>query len=69
MARYVARRAAYGLITIWLVTVIVFTMLRVLVPIFYGDAVDIMIGEVARHDSGLQQQLRKEYGLSDSVPI
>ena len=69
MARYVIRRAAYGLVTIWLVTIIVFTMLRVLVPLFYGDVVDIMVGELARNDTNLQQELRAQYGLSDSVPI
>lgn len=69
MARYVARRAGYGVVTIWLVTIIVFTMLRVVVPMFYGDVVDIMVGELARNDENLQQQLRAEYGLSDSVPI
>lgn len=69
MARYVIRRAAYGLITIWLVTIIVFTMLRVVVPLFYGDVVDIMVGELARNDTDLQQELRAQYGLSDSVPI
>ena len=69
MARYVARRAVYGLITIWLVTVIVFTMLRVLMPMFYGDVVDIMVGELARNDAALQQELRDQYGLSNSVPI
>lgn len=69
MARYIARRAGYGAVTIWLVTIIVFTMLRVVVPIFYGDVVDIMVGELARNDENLQQQMRAEYGLSDSVPI
>lgn len=69
MARYVIRRSVYGLVTVWLVTVIVFTMLRVLVPLFYGDVVDIMVGELARNDANLQQELRDEYGLSDSVPI
>jgi len=69
MARYVTRRAVYGLVTIWLVSVIVFTMLRVLMPIFYGDIVDLMVGELGRNDEGLQAELRSEYGLSDSVPI
>lgn len=62
MTNYIIRRAAYGLITIWLVTVIVFVGLRVVVPAVYGDVVDVLVGENA-NDPALKAQLREQFGL------
>jgi peptide/nickel transport system permease protein len=67
MTRYLVRRLLLAVVTLWLVTVIVFTLLRVVVPLVYGDAVDIIAGEYARQDPALAEQLRDEYGLSGSI--
>jgi peptide/nickel transport system permease protein len=67
MTRYLIRRLLLAVVTLWLVTVIVFTLLRVVVPLVYGDAVDIIAGEYARQDPALAEQLRDEYGLSGSI--
>ena len=67
MARYLIRRLMLAVVTLWLVTLIVFTLLRVVVPLVYADAVDIIAGEYGRQDPALAEQLREEYGLSGSV--
>jgi peptide/nickel transport system permease protein len=54
-------------VTVWLVTVIVFVLLRVVVPIVSGDVVDVIVGEYARHDEELQDQLRAEFGLDRNL--
>ncbi|MEX1021536.1 MAG: ABC transporter permease, partial [Dehalococcoidia bacterium] len=59
---YILRRLMFGLVTIWLVTIIVFVGLRVVVPIFYGDVVDIIAGEYAA-DPAFEEQLREQFGL------
>ncbi len=69
MGRYILRRAVFGLVTIWLVTVIVFVGLRVVVPIVYGDVVDLMVAEYAAGDSALEEQLRSEFGLDRHVAL
>ncbi|MGH2588282.1 MAG: ABC transporter permease [Dehalococcoidia bacterium] len=68
MTAYVVRRLMLAGVTLLLVTAIVFTLLRVIVPLFYADAVDLMAGEYGRSDPALMEQLREEYGLSGSVP-
>lgn len=68
MGRYVVQRLILAAFTVFLVTIIVFTMLRVAVPLVYGDAVDVIAGEYARNDPELAQKLREEYGLTGSLP-
>jgi len=68
MTRYIVRRLLLAGVTLWLVTLIVFTLLRVVVPLFYADAVDLMAGEYGRQDPALMAKLREEYGLSGSLP-
>ena len=67
MGQYIVQRIALGLVTLWLVTVIVFFGLRVVVPIFYADVVDIIMDEFGGQDPELEARLRDEYGLSGSV--
>jgi peptide/nickel transport system permease protein len=67
MTAYIIRRLLLSVLTLWLVTVIVFTLLRVVVPLVYADAVDIIAGEYARQDPALAEKLRDEYGLSGSI--
>ncbi|HEY8491747.1 MAG TPA: ABC transporter permease [Dehalococcoidia bacterium] len=68
MGRYVVQRLMLAVVTLFLVTIIVFTLLRVVVPLAYADAVDIIAGEYGRNDPDLMQKLREEYGLTESLP-
>ena len=64
---YLVRRLALGLVTIWLVTVIVFFGLRVVMPLFYGDVVDVLTAESSFPDAERERNLRKLYGLDQPV--
>jgi peptide/nickel transport system permease protein len=64
---YIVRRSLMGVVTVWLVTVLVFIGLRVVVPAVYGDVVDVIAGEYGRSDPALMQNLREQYGLSQGV--
>ncbi|MDP6606053.1 MAG: ABC transporter permease, partial [Dehalococcoidia bacterium] len=66
---YVARRVLPGFVTIWLVTVMLFTGLRVVVPLFVGDVVDAMVAEYGGGDPERMDAIREEYGLSESIPL
>lgn len=68
MAAYFTRRLLLAFMTLLLVTLIVFTLLRVVVPLVYADAADIIAAEYGRSDPTLREQLKKEYGLSSSAP-
>jgi peptide/nickel transport system permease protein len=68
MARYLVRRLLLAVVTLFLVTLIVFTLLRVVVPLVYADAADLIAGEYGRQDPELRAKLKKEYGLSSSAP-
>ena len=50
MGRYVTQRLLLAGLTLLLVSVIVFTLLRVVVPLVYGDAVDIIAAEYGGTD-------------------
>ncbi len=67
MGRYVTQRLLLAGLTLVLVSVIVFTLLRVLVPLVYGDAVDIIAAEYGGTDPALVQDLKDDYGLSDAL--
>ncbi len=51
-------------LSLWLVTIIVFTLIRIIVPLVYADAVDIAAADIAGNDPELAAELREEYGLS-----
>ena len=51
-------------LSLWLVTIIVFTLLRVVIPLIYADAVDIAAADIAGNDPARAAELREEYGLS-----
>lgn len=53
-------------LSLWLVTIIVFTLLRIIVPLVYADAVEISAADIAGNDPELAAQLREEYGLSSN---
>ena len=67
MGRYVTQRLLLAGLTLLLVSVIVFTLLRVVVPLVYGDAVDIIAAEYGGTDPELVQQLKDDYGLSEAL--
>ena len=50
MSRYIVQRLMLSAVTLVLVSMIVFTLLRVVMPIVYGDAVDIIAGEYGHTD-------------------
>jgi peptide/nickel transport system permease protein len=67
MGRYVTQRLLLAAMTIVLVSMIVFLLLRVVVPIFYGDAVDVIAAEYSHSDPSRAEALRDEYGLSGNL--
>lgn len=67
MSRYIVQRLMLSAVTLVLVSMIVFTLLRVVMPIVYGDAVDIIAGEYGHTDPARAQALRDEYGLSSNL--
>ena len=67
MGRYVTQRLLLAGLTLVLVSIIVFTLLRVIVPLVYGDAVDIIAAEYGGTDPELVQDLKDDYGLSDAL--
>ena len=69
MGRYMVQRLALAGLTLVLVSIIVFTLLRVVVPLVYGDAVDIIAAEYGRTDPELMESLKEEYGLSANLPV
>lgn len=69
MGKYMLRRLLLGVLTIWLVTVILFVGLRVVIPAVVGDVVDTMIEENARGDTALADALRERLGLNDPIPV
>lgn len=56
-------------LTLVLVSVILFTLLRVIVPMFYVDAVDLIAGDNLGNDPQRQAELREEYGLSGNLAV
>jgi len=64
MGRYVVQRLLLAVLSVWIVTIIVFTLIRVVVPKVYGSAVDIVAVDIAHNDPVRAQQLREEFGLS-----
>jgi peptide/nickel transport system permease protein len=68
MLRYLVRRLLLAVLTVLLVTVIVFTLLRVVVPLVYTDAAGVVAGTYGKQDPQLVARLRQEYGLTGSVP-
>jgi peptide/nickel transport system permease protein len=69
LGRYVAQRLLLSAVTLFLVSIIVFSLLRVVVPLVYGDAVDIIAGEYGRSDPARAEALREEYGLTGNLVV
>ena len=67
MGRYVTQRLMLAGVTLVMVSVLVFSLLRVVVPFFYADAVDIIVGEYGHTDPARADALREEYGLSGNL--
>lgn len=67
MGRYVTQRILLSGLTLLLVTVIVFTLLRVVVPLVYADAVDVIAGDLSQTDPVRAAELRDEYGLGGNI--
>ena len=63
--QYVARRLALSLLVLFGVSVLIFTMVRLL-P---GDVIDLMIGTEGSMSASQQRTVREQYGLTDSWPV
>lgn len=69
VARYITHRLMLAGLTLVLVSIILFTLLRIILPLFYGDAVDLIAGDTLGNDPARQAQLREEYGLSGNLAV
>lgn len=67
MSRYIIQRLMLAGVTLVLVSMLVFGLLRVVVPFFYADAVDIISSEYGHTDPQRTAELRDEYGLNGNV--
>jgi len=59
--KYVAQRLLLAIPTLFMVTIFIFVLLRVLLP---ADVIDLIIGEYGRNDPTLRAALEKELGLT-----
>ena len=62
---YVVRRIGLSLVVLFGVSILIFTIVRLL-P---GDVIDIMIGTEGAMSAGQQRAVREQYGLNDSWPV
>ncbi len=70
MLQYLARRVAYMILTVWVISLVSFAVIQ-LPP---GDFVETMVGRLAAAGGSasipqLEQQLREEYGLDKPIHI
>jgi peptide/nickel transport system permease protein len=70
MKKYLIRRCLYMIFTVWVITVIAFTVIQ-LPP---GDYVSTMIAQMMRQGGQevkpeVIEQLREQYGLNDPIPV
>ena len=63
MQKYIAQRLLLTIPTLFMVTLFIYMLLRVLLP---GSVIDIIIGEYGRNDPALRQTLEEQLGLSGS---
>jgi peptide/nickel transport system permease protein len=63
--RYVLRRLALSVVVLFGVSILIFTIVRLL-P---GDVIDIMIGTEGTMSASQQRAQREQYGLTDSWPV
>lgn len=63
--RYVLRRLALTLLVLFGISILIFTIVRLL-P---GDVVNIMIGTEGSMSASQQQKVREQFGLTDSWPV
>jgi peptide/nickel transport system permease protein len=69
MGRYITQRLMLAALSLWLVTIIVFVLLRVVVPLVYADAVDMVAADISHSDPERAAELRDEYGLSGNLAV
>jgi peptide/nickel transport system permease protein len=63
--RYVLRRLALTVLVLFGVSILIFTIVRLL-P---GDVIDIIIGTEGAMSASQQRAVREQYGLTDSWPV
>jgi peptide/nickel transport system permease protein len=65
VTKYVIQRLALGVPTLLGLTVLVFVLIRVLIPV---DVVDLASADAEVVDPELEQRLREEFGIDGSLP-
>lgn len=65
MTKYIAQRLVLSIPTLFGLTLLIFFLFRVLIPV---DVVDIASAETESDDPELEQRLREEFGLTGSLP-
>ena len=65
MQKYIAHRLMLAIPTLFGLTVLIFILIRVLIPI---DVVDLASADAEISDPELEQQLREEFGIAGSLP-
>jgi peptide/nickel transport system permease protein len=65
MFKYVVQRLLLMIPTVFLLTILIFTLLRVLMP---QDAIDVLLGDYGRRDPAFRERLEEDLGLSGSLP-
>src|SRR2546430_14672859 len=63
--QYLARRLALSVLVLFGVSILIFTMVRLL-P---GDVIDMMIGTEGSMSASQQRMVRDRYGLNDAWPV
>lgn len=66
MARYLVQRLILAVPTVLGLTVLLFTFLHLAVP---TDAIDLMLAGAGQSGTELAQQLKREWGLTDPLPL
>ena len=66
MTKYIAQRLVLSIPTLLGLTIFIFFLFRVLVPV---DVVDIASAETETDDPELEQRLREEFGLTGPLPV
>ncbi len=66
MGKYLLQRLALSLPTLLGLTLVVFFVFRVLIPV---DVIDVATFETETDDQELQQKLREEFGLTGPLPV
>lgn len=66
MSRYLAHRIMLAIPTLVGLTILVFVLLRIVIP---TDAIDIAFAETGVEDPAAEQRLREQFGITGPLPV